>query len=100
MKIVINCSVELVRISPVTFTFRSEQFEVEALRIFRTPTSLHSSRRHYYTAEFVAPNGVIGISGKSITGELIRAPIIRRCNPKWRPPKDGWNGNIWSDGRV
>lgn len=96
MKILVRCEVEKLHPTPVTTTFRSEQFEVEPTKIRRHSCgSGKAANRYYYHAYFNAPDGVLDVMGKPLTGET-SDNIIRKLNPKWKPPKNGWVKDLWT----
>lgn len=95
-KLNVSCYVEQKQSTPTTHTFRSERFEVEPLAIIRTPCGRgRATQRYHYTVVFKAPLGTIDVLGADISGRESRATIVRRDNPDWWPPRDGWDGPVW-----
>lgn len=105
MKILAAIPVEKIRLSPVTYTFRSEIREVEVVRVLRYPATRYPHlKRYYYMADLkrhpdLHPDATCtGLNG------LFRTNIVRRgLNDKWVPPvfpedKDGYGIFVVEEG--
>ncbi|HDR9163651.1 TPA: hypothetical protein QDB28_004055 [Burkholderia vietnamiensis] len=86
MKILAHIEVEKVQLTPSTYTFRSEQMEVEVVRVFRYRAD-RTRERYYYHADVkrparMHPEARVGYPG----GGLVRVNVVRKENPGWKPP--------------
>lgn len=92
MKLIVNVYVEAVKKDGWT-TFKSKDFEVKPFMITRREIGIGTGR-YYYTAHFIGFGEMINCLEKSAVGERLYDSINRHINPQWKPPKQGWNGNV------
>ncbi len=97
MNVRVQCYTGIKPLTEVTHTFHSAMFDVELLAITRQPCGTgKAANRYHYLAFFISPEGTIDIHGKDASGRPRRANLVRRSNPKWKPPVDGWDGFVWN----
>lgn len=95
-----SVAVEKINVGQHAFTFRNEVIEVEPLFVLRRPCGRHgqAARRFYYEALVAVPPAmaaeysVYDKNPKNPGEKLLRVPVIRSQNPKWKPP-------VFADGK-
>lgn len=93
MKILASIPVEKISLTAHTYTFRSEEMELEVVRVLRNRAD-STRNRYYYQADVKRPLRMhpeaspYNPDGSAYTAEtaLTRVSIIRARNPKWKPP--------------
>lgn len=86
MKILASIEVERIQLSASTFTFRCEVMEVEVVRVIRSRADSYRDR-FYYSADVKRP-ACMHPDARSYArnDNEVRVNIVRRANPKWKPP--------------
>jgi hypothetical protein len=67
------------------FTFESSQIEVEVVRVLRYRADSYR-KRYCYMADIKAP-AEIHPEAIGLKDGIYRVNIIRKANPKWKPPQ-------------
>lgn len=82
------------------YSFTSEKFEVEPVKIVRKNVTSKFADDYYYCYEFefVGRNPMIDVNQRPLAGSIVRSYVLKKHNPDWEPPKDGWINNIWTPG--
>lgn len=85
MKILASIEVERIQLSASTYTFRTEVMEVEVVRVMRTRADSYRNR-YYYSADVRRPARMHPDAQYYLKDGIVRVNIVRRTNPKWKPP--------------
>lgn len=98
MKVTVKVAVDVTPTVNHYYSFIYESFEVEPVKIIRTSVGTVGAarNRYYYQILFVGLDGMIDFNQKSLSGRKTTGNVNRRLNPKWKPPVDGWDGNVWT----
>jgi len=94
--------------SKTSFTFRSEQFELDYCTLVRTETGANT-KKYYY--QVYIPFESLPLKTKKLikedpwllrehigTNGIISCNVLRPLNKKFKPPKEGWNKyGIWDN---
>lgn len=86
MKILASIEVERIQLTASTFTFLCETMEVDVVRVMRIQADSYR-KRYYYSADVKRP-ARMHPDAKSYArhGSEVRVNIVRKANPKWKPP--------------
>lgn len=79
---------ERVQTSETSYTYREEVMDVEAVAIVRYSACLNNPElnRWHYMAYVKRPECVPDCYKDGVHDDLIRVNVIRKLNPKWKPP--------------
>ena len=95
MKLIINTMYEQYKVSEHSVSFRCKSYEVEPIKIVRSPCgSGAAAKRYTYQAVFIGFGDMLNCLNKSVAGEEVRENISRKLNPKFNPKKLNWDGNV------
>jgi predicted P-loop ATPase/GTPase len=86
VKILASIEVERIHLTASTYTFRAETMEVEVIRVMRTRADSYRNR-YYYSADVKRPTRMHPEARRYGRDEsVVRVNIVRKANPKWKPP--------------
>lgn len=94
VKILASIAVERIQLSASTYTFRSEVMEVEVVRVLRTRADSYRNR-FYYSADVKRPARMHPDDQYYQKDGTVRVNIVRRANPKWKPPVFPEGSNVF-----
>lgn len=92
MKILVNVSVEKIKVGEHSYTFRDELLEVEVLKVYRTRANRKETAWYYQVEHKPLPNQ-LHISGDKLETENQRANINRKINKQFKPKDFIFVGN-------
>lgn len=95
MKLTIRTMYERYEINECCHSFRSKSYEVEPIKIYRSPCgSGVASNRYTYRALFIGFGDMVDVHNKSVDGVEVIENISRKLNPSFKPKSLKWDGNV------
>ena len=95
VKLTIRTIYERYEINERCHSFRDKSYEVEPVKIYRSPCgSGAASKRYTYRVLFIGFGDMVNVHNKSVDGVEVIENINRKLNPSFNPKKLKWDGNV------